>query len=372
MKKTLVSLYIFAFIFISELSFSQNVTYEFGWIKYYAAKENRIVGIWPHWNRWNNVEKLKELRTKWGFNNVLAYPIASVYNNVLAAGYEPSQIMLFFKPEAGYDYTELLQFPQSYAYYVDEPSDRGYSLSWLSDAKQFISNNFPGSQLFISGYKRNSAMANHVSIADHVLFSSYKHWWLLFGLWVSCCPENPDQRSDWTDMKNLFGSKFSTTWIGAHRDLSEYNVLLGHAQNLGLNSVWLYQHEPLGGEVDDNNLEAFSSNAALKNYLNVFYQQVRDELHDGILINRQFVGSPYQNEIPSTFDHTDISLMNMSITNDRIDDYYAYYKITAAGNNSFFVVPEGKSASLNSNSNVVLKPGFHAKSGSHFRAYLNE
>jgi hypothetical protein len=357
MKKVILIFLVLEFIFIPGITFSQNITYEFGWIKYYEAQDNKIVGIWPHWNRWNNVGKLKELRTRWGFNYVFSYPLTSppVYSNVLAAGYNPSQIMVFFKPEAGYDYPDLLQFPQSYGYYVDEPSERGYSLSWLSDAKNFITNNFPGSQLLISGYKRTSGLTNHVSVSDHVLFSSYKHWWQLLGIWVACCPENPDQRGDWSDMKNLYGNKFSTTWIGAHMDMSDYGDLIGHAQNLGLNS----------------NLEAFCSNAASRNFLKVFYQQVKDELHDGILVKRQFVGPPYQNNIPSAFDHTNVTFTNIIITNDRIDDYYAYYKITAGGT-GYFVVPEDKSASLNSDNNVVLKPGFHAKTGSSLRAYLNQ
>jgi hypothetical protein len=373
MKKIFAIVFILELIFINKVSLPQNITYEFGWIKYYEARNNKIVGIWPHWNRWNNVEKLKELRTRWGFNYVLSYPLTSppVYSNVLAAGYLPSQIMVYFKPEAGYNYPDLLQFPQSYGYYVDEPSERGFSLAWLTDAKNYIVTNFPGSQLFISGFKRTSNLNNMVSISDHVMFSSYKHWWLLLGFWVSCCPENPDQRSDWSDMKNRYGVKFSTTWIGAHMDMSDYDDLIGHAQNLGLNSIWLYQHQPFDNEVGDSNLEAFCSNAASKNFLNAFFQQVRDELHDGILVKRQFVGNPYQNNIPSNYDHTNVTLTNIIVTNDRVDDYYAYYKITA-GDSGFFIVPENKSASLNSYNNIVLKPGFHAKTGSSFCAYLNQ
>lgn len=72
---------------------------------------------------------------------------------------------------------------------------------------------------------------------------------------------NPDQRSDWTDMRNFYGSKFSMTWIGAHMDLSEYNDLLGHAANLGLEGVWLFQALDDTDDGSENNIATYCDQA---------------------------------------------------------------------------------------------------------------
>ncbi|MBS3945752.1 MAG: hypothetical protein KGZ42_09665 [Melioribacter sp.] len=68
---------------------------------------------------------------------------------------------------------------------------------------------------------------------------------------------NPDQRSLWTDFHEELVN-FSMTWIGAHKDLSEYDDLIGHATNLGLYGIWLYQYEDNTDVYSNNNIETFS------------------------------------------------------------------------------------------------------------------
>jgi len=351
---------------------AQSITYEVSWLKYYEPAEGKVVGIWPQWSRWLDIQKLKELHYYKGFNYILSLPDNDppVYNNIIASGYQPSEIMLLFASFGEYIYQSLTQFPQSWAYYIDEPADENVSFQLLSEAKVFVNTNYPGSRLVMSGYKRTSQFIDYASIFDDIMFSSYQHWWKFLGFWVSCCPENSDQRSDWTDMKNLFDSKFSMTWIGAHKDLSDYDELLGHAHNLGLSNIWLYQLSEVSDS--DQNIEEFCSKAADHYFLKVYYQQVRDKKANGQSVSRQFIGFPYSSSIPTNYDHANLSFnKDVIINNHRVDNYYAANNINAGGQFSF-IIPDGTSASFNSQNHISLKPGFHAEAGSNFRAFIGD
>jgi hypothetical protein len=159
-------------------------------------------------------------------------------------------------------------------------------------------------------------------------------------------------------------------WIGAHKDLSDYGELLGHAYNLGLSKIWLYQHSEESDS--DQNIEEFCSNAAKHHFLKVYYQQVRDKKVNGQFVSRQFIGLPYASSIPSNYDHTNLTFNNnVLINNHRIDDYYATNSIIAGGQFSF-IIPEEKTVSFNTQNYISLKPGFQAKAGSSFRAFIGD
>ncbi|MDF1612700.1 hypothetical protein [Stygiobacter electus] len=49
-----------------------------------------------------------------------------------------------------------------------------------------------------------------------------------------------DQRGRWTDFNNSFGNKFNHLWISGDLDRGEMDQLLGHAQNMSKNSIWLF------------------------------------------------------------------------------------------------------------------------------------
>ena len=170
-------------------------------------------------------------------------------------------------------------------------------------------------------------------------------------------------------MRNLFGNKFSLTWTSAYNDLSEYNQLLGHASNLGLEGIWLYYYS-LGQEADENNINSFCAAAVSGGFLHSNYQQVRDRYIDGVFTSRQFVGPPYPS-IPTTYNHSNRLFTDVTVTNNRIDDYFASNSITA-GNPYFFIIPALKKSTFNSNNEIILKPGFQAQSGCEFRAYITE
>jgi hypothetical protein len=354
-------------VYCSTELFSQNITYKYEWYKYYEPVEGKILGTLPHESRWNDIQKLKELKYRWGFNFIL-FSIGNGTNRLVIAkqiGYLPSKnIVMSIEPNF---YLEAAQYEECWGYYLDEPADRQIPFNTVQSMKSWLKTNFPNAPFIISGYKRNSDLINYTnSLADQVLFSSYIHWWKFLGVWVSW-PTNTDQRSDWTDMKNLFGNRFSMTWISAEEDMSEYNQLLGHANNLGLEGIWLYQSN-IGTEVDENNFTKFCDAAVSYRYLTENYQQVRDSYIDGNFVSRQFVG-PFYSLIPSSYDHSDRIFTDVTITNNRIDDYFAANRITA-GSPFIFIVPELKKSSLNSSNEIILKPGFQAQRGCEFRAYI--
>jgi hypothetical protein len=350
---------------------SGQTTYEEKWTKYYVTVENKTVGVWPHNSRYEDISRLKELRYKWGFNHLLIARFYGIeaYNMIIEAGFDSLKIMRQIRQDTYLENVEEL--PEMWAYYIDEPADLGENITIWGGITNWIKNKFPNTSIVLSGYKRTDQLKNYVNtLADHVMFSSYKHWWELFGLWISV-PENKDQRSDWTDMKNRFGSKFSFSWVGAHKDLSEYDDLLGKAKNLQLNGVFLYQLEPQENEADDNNLEQFSDAATKHGYLSAFYQQARDLTYDGIIISRKLVGPAYASSIPEEFDHSILTFEDYIVTNNRIEDYFAETKIVA-GEPFSYIVPKSKISSFNSNNEIRLKPGYHAEYGSEFRAYLGD
>lgn len=344
-------------------------SFEESWTKYYEANDNKILGIWPHNNRFTDISKLKELKYRWGFNNILLHVNYGIdkYNLVVNAGFDSLSIMRRIKQDTYMENVESI--PETWAYFIDEPADLNENLTVWKSITDWIKNKYSDSKIVISGYKRDDFLKDYVNtIGDIAMFSSYKHWWEFLGFWISV-PEDPDQRPDWSDMKNLFGNKFSLTWIGAHKDLSEYNGLLEKAHNLGLTGVFLYEPEPKDNEVDDNNLEQFSEAAVNHGFMKKYFQQVRDTYVGGVLQNRKLVGPPYLSNIPNEFDHSELRFQDYVVTNNRIEDYFAETKITA-GSPYIFKIPASKNASLNSNHEIIMKPGFHAEYGSQFKAYI--
>ncbi len=160
-----------------------------------------------------------------------------------------------------------------YAYYFDEPELNYIPIGLFSYVNDYI-NEFTNSKFGTGDIKPVSCLDPYVNIADYVMCTKYRYgtdqgfciytWW----------PEYDDQRPLWASFKNRYGSKNSTTWIGAHRDLAEYNYLLNFASILGYNTVWLYASEDVTDDYSDNNIWQFSNNAWQAGYLRRYSQKV--------------------------------------------------------------------------------------------------
>ena len=98
-------------------------TYIEDWSKFYETIENKMVGNWPHDNRFSDLAKLKELKYRWGFNHFLLQQKRGLesYKMAIQAGFDSSNIMRHIWQS---NYQENIEeVPETWAYYIDEPAD---------------------------------------------------------------------------------------------------------------------------------------------------------------------------------------------------------------------------------------------------------
>ena len=173
-------------------------------------------------------------------------------------------------------------FPAGY-YYIDEPvehdcageasGERLFEPSELAARYAYVHQRRPGSAFVLSCYKRCSHSIIAASYADMMMYAAYTNW---NKIGIPVChvnlgwgdeweapwtPGGDDQRDSWSDMRTRFGWRFAMAWVDGRGD--EYDILLGHARNLGLQGVWLFSLGPL----NPANLEAFCSAAARQGWL---------------------------------------------------------------------------------------------------------
>jgi len=227
---------------------------------HYEAIPGRLVGILPQ--DWS-VENLTRLRLEYGFSGVYIHATQDLYEAAITAGFPPASIMAGLW---GDEYESFVTSIHAGFYYIDEPAEhdcygqpsgtRFYSPEELAARTHYIHYYRPGSRMVISGYKRCSHNLLAATNADVFMFSSYQHW-SSTGLpvchvnmgyadeweapWIS---GGSDQRSDWTDFREELGGRFAMSWI--HGGGDEYDQLFGHATNLGLEGVWIYNGSPPG------------------------------------------------------------------------------------------------------------------------------
>ncbi len=292
---------LFLIIISCNLISAQTKTY------HYLPVANKTLGIWPDTDTWMN-NKFAVLHDKWGFSKVLivssspGVDYSFMYNNALAAGFNMDNLLLVIW-RSNYQYA-IDNFPSKY-YYIGEAvehdcagqptvGDKLYSATELSTISQYIKSKRPASKLVIDGYKRCSHLIIAGGIADKILYSSYVNW-NSTGLpvchvnigwgdnWESPWLEGAGNQSDsWRDMKQKFGSKFSWSWMHANGD--DYYDLFRTANELGLETIWLYSYDL----VDPAKLEIFCNAAANAGWL----QKVEDANVQAVDISITYPSSP--------------------------------------------------------------------------------
>ena len=238
----------------------------------------RTVGIWV--DSWASGQ-LAVFRHHYGFNAALVTPYQTDYDSARAAGFPPSSLMMDVVAD---HYQTVVQKYEAGWYYIDEPVEHdcwGHSTSGaplrtpteLASRRDFIRQVRPGAQFVISGYKRCSHLRGAGPACDIIMYASYHHWRKLsFTLcnvnmgWgdkreAGWTTSGGDQRPSWTDMRQVFGAKFGMTWV--HGGGDEYDILLGHALNLGLTGVWVYHDGP----IPDDKMEQFLAAAVKHGWL---------------------------------------------------------------------------------------------------------
>ena len=248
---------------------------------HYEPVAGKVVGIWP--GNWV-LDGLYMYKQKYGFTGVLIRADTLQYRNALQAGFLNSSIMAQVWNE---DYVYAVDSFPIGMYFIDEPVEHdcsGHSghpylntPQQLAAMRDYIHANRPGAKFITSGYKICSHDIIAATYADVMTFSSYKNW-SVFGLPICHVNlgwgneyENPwlpgslDQRSSWTAMRNTFGAKNSLAWMAGNGD--EYFDLFQHANILGLQSIWLYDHYP-PDPLDTVLLESFCYAAWQTGWLN--------------------------------------------------------------------------------------------------------
>ncbi len=253
---------------------------------YYIPAANKKIAIWPDEDTWNN-NKFVPLHNKWGFSSVLinsstpVYDRSAQYNNAIAAGFDVNNLMMIIHRD---NYQFVVDNFPSYYYYIGESvehkcngtptvGDQLYSDTELRQISNYIKSKRPSSKLVTDGYKRCSHLIIAGGIVDEMLYSSYVNW---NELNVAVCNtdipwgtdlEKPwiegtsDQSASWRSMKQVFGSKFSMSWMHAQDD--EYDALFSTANELGLKTIWLYSYD----KVDSARLQIFCDAAVKAGWL---------------------------------------------------------------------------------------------------------
>ncbi len=277
---------------------------------YYIPVATKKIAIWPDEDTWNN-NKFAPLHNKWGFSKVLinsstpAYDRSAQYINAIAAGFDVNNLMMIIHRE---DYQFVVDNFPSYYYYIGESvehkcngtptiGDQLYSDTELRQISNYIKSKRPSSKLVTDGYKRCSHLVIAGGIVDEMLYSSYVNW---NELNVPICNtnipwgddvENPwlegssNQSDSWRNMKQIFGSKFSMSWMHAQDD--EYDALFQTATELGLKTIWLYSYD----RVDSARLQIFCDAAVKAGWLQKIEPEPPFEVQ-AATINITYLSSP--------------------------------------------------------------------------------
>lgn len=151
-----------------------------------------------------------------------------------------------------------------WAYYLDEQGqDHSCSVVdyWFYSLRQYL-NNIGGNNIKI--------IAGETDPEDFDCYDQYVNTimctWYGYDFW----PLSDDQRSLWTDFRSSWDSKFNLTWISSLSDNLEFDILIGHASNLGLDGIWLYQESDwaVSESIERNRLNQFSLFAWKWGFLN--------------------------------------------------------------------------------------------------------
>ncbi len=237
--------------------------------KSYEPVKGKIMGIWPHNDRFKSVEKLKELKDKWGFNNILIPEIydRETYEMVVKAGFDSSVIMYqivtpSFHNEISTKKRMLREIHPVAYYYFDEPISREHGFTSALEIVKILSEYgyYPKAKLVFTELTIEKGMRLR-RISDKLMYSGYGRQGL----------NGKDQIETWEEWKANLGNQFSMTWVGSHEDFDEYEELFAAAERLGLNGIWFYMLEPLGDglEASVDNFVNFCEAAVRHGFLKV-------------------------------------------------------------------------------------------------------
>lgn len=223
-------------------SFAQEYSYE--------PADGKIMGVWPHNDRFKSVENLKELKDKWGFDHILIPEIyeKKTYDMVIEAGFKPTNIMYqivtpnFLNQISTFKRMLREMSPVGY-YYFDEPISREHGFTRALEITKLLSEEgyYPRAKIVLTELTIEKAL-RFKRIGNQIMYSGYGRRGI----------KGQDQIETWREWKANLGDKFSLLWIGSHEDFDEYDELFRAAAELEMKGVWFYMLEPLGEGLEAN------------------------------------------------------------------------------------------------------------------------
>lgn len=251
----------------------------------------------------NRIQKLNELKSKWGFNYIAA--CIGVYENIQAivnAGFPISTNYLAAGFCTGGDGDRatvqnlnngLSSSTYFWGYYFDEP----YSHDCSASITQASFKNFRD---FVKGLRPNSLFglgetnvytANRYTHNPYFWFGTYYPNYNPTSVDFVMCTKytnysnNIDQRPLWDELQSKYNGVYSRTWIAAHADGSEFRNLLGYCRDHGY-APWFYQMQD-GYDYNDQMIASYCEAAWLEGFLQrydtqyeVWYHCILSHTHD--------------------------------------------------------------------------------------------
>ncbi|MGE5500181.1 MAG: hypothetical protein ACM3Q2_19070 [Syntrophothermus sp.] len=265
-------------------------------VHHYEPKPGKILGIW---NLVLTQNELNLLKTKYGYSGLLITDLTTYALAKDIIHYNPENFMVNIRCEivGCTEWKTAIDKMPAGSYYVGESVEHGcfgnsrrmYNPGDFIEIKNYLnSNNRSSSLLITDGYKRCMHLQTIAIYSDKMMYSSYKNWnyWsgincpntnMSWGLTSESAylPGSFDQRDSWTEMRNIFGNKFSRTWINSN-EISEFLDLFGHARNLGIDQVWVYNFLDENGNSSyrSDQYSSISQAAYINGYLKQFVENV--------------------------------------------------------------------------------------------------
>lgn len=240
----------------------------YGWgFDHYEPKSGKTLGIYA--NHTTGPEQWTEYRTKWGFTQELF--VNTAYGEM--GGYSKANCLVTIPNYSTYQ-EKVLQ-NDSCNYFIDEPIERGsFSISRLVEVSNFINQHRPGSKLHLSSWWCTpyfSPWYDYITVLNQT-----SNTFIANDRYGGCgsWDNEGDQRSTWTYWRNAVVERNPTNWIHTDHDKNEFSQLIGHANNLGINSLWFFIGDAGGHPA---NAPSFSYAAWRSGWLRKFEQYFRIE-----------------------------------------------------------------------------------------------
>jgi hypothetical protein len=257
-----------------------------GWaITSYAPKSGKYIGIFA-----TNTSFGSKLKNTYGFTQMAIWDQSS-YNAAKTAGFNDNNIMLII-PNYGSAYSLINTLNTVQYYHVDEPFEREmYNTTTLRAVATMIHDANPNGKMLMASYKWPTLPY------DLFPLETYGDKYKSVLDWASnsyiMCDEYPGNiygttRDYWSKYKEYYeANKNFSNWISIFINNTSsgsgksFGELLGHANNLGINNIWLYAYDISSAEYTDG----FCNAAFYAGWLRAFAQNI-------VLVYRCFYSDP--------------------------------------------------------------------------------